>query len=199
MLELSAAAIASVFQSTHPQGVGPRASAISWRPQYFNPPTRKGWDAKGSTGSTTSTYFNPPTRKGWDPFHFAKIYAKIISIHPPARGGTAGSSPASGQQTYFNPPTRKGWDGGNAGHRYRQFQFQSTHPQGVGLLCRWHQQCPGGISIHPPARGGTCRNFTDCGKIDISIHPPARGGTGSSSCCTGSATDFNPPTRKGWD
>ena len=66
LLELSAAAIASVFQSTHPQGVGPRASAISWRPQYFNPPTRKGWDAKGSTGSTTSTYFNPPTRKGWD-------------------------------------------------------------------------------------------------------------------------------------
>ena len=81
----------------------------------------------------------------------------------------------------------------------RFLQFQSTHPQGVGRGERDQGSGQGGISIHPPARGGTQvysvlsaiaafqsthpqgvgRGAADHRQCDrwISIHPPARGGT----------------------
>ena len=79
-----------------------------------------------------------------------------------------------------------------------------------------------GISIHPPARGGTvvfAEQISPCSYFNpptrkgwdhsnhrlsqaeklISIHPPARGGTGISQVDPKGVGDFNPPTRKGWD
>ena len=56
-----------------------------------------------------------------------------ISIHPPARGGTVIGGMTRRRMTYFNPPTRKGWDIGDSATVVEYLEFQSTHPQGVGL------------------------------------------------------------------
>ena len=83
----------TVFQSTHPQGVGPRGRQP--RPHEhtdFNPPTRKGWDFTRSATSPPSPHFNPPTRKGWDQAILGALDHQVISIHPPARGGTHGAA-----------------------------------------------------------------------------------------------------------
>ena len=78
----------------------------------FNPPTCKGWDTIGY-GQTGRYYdFNPPTRKGWD----------TIALTSPCA------------YTHFNPPTRKGWDVSYCNKFPICIAFQSTHPQGVGLL-----------------------------------------------------------------
>ncbi len=77
----------------------------------FNPPTCKGWDTIGY-GQTGRYYdFNPPTRKGWDQSDPFGIFL----------------------QPHFNPPTRKGWDC-ISWQSICCVKFQSTHPQGVGLL-----------------------------------------------------------------
>ena len=78
--------------------------------------------------------------------------------------------------------------------------FQSTHPQGVGQVHIYEEIRRFGISIHPPARGGTILLDTSAGKVVIiSIHPPARGGTSHHPGHAGLGEHFNPPTRKGWD
>ena len=46
----------AVFQSTHPQGVGPGWIPRKALPRYFNPPTRKGWDSKSSQNKLRILY-----------------------------------------------------------------------------------------------------------------------------------------------
>ena len=122
-----------------------------------------------------------------------------ISIHPPARGGT---------ESLIHDI-----DG--------LLEFQSTHPQGVGLL---HPKLLKRLDMNfnPPTRKGwdaekgafayviayfnpPTRKGWDCAGADgrpalaISIHPPARGGTTKTSSTQRRQNNFNPPTRKGWD
>ena len=168
--------LSGVFQSTHPQGVGPKSSEEQTIRTHFNPPTRKGWDvdlniyggivaisihppARGGTTSLflraqTALNFNPPTRKGWDlGVFFCKCHL-FISIHPPARGGTQRQSfLANGFEISIHPPARGGTS--TASSESSASSFQSTHPQGVGLGLGAVGDRVGLISIHPPARGGT--------------------------------------------
>ena len=144
------------FQSTHPQGVGPRVASAPSGLCYFNPPTRKGWDAAPTGDDDADQHFNPPTRKGWDQ-GFPQCHPSLrISIHPPARGGTdpvpVGSFPVC---ISIHPPARGGTGvvvGGDI-----LVPFQSTHPQGVGRELPAPCLVVIQISIHPPARGGTAK------------------------------------------
>ena len=138
------------FQSTHPQGVG-LDNQVPLPVQVhisIHPPARGGTRHICAQGVGIRN-FNPPTRKGWDSVCKRRTGVKQISIHPPARGGTEVS-----------------------GH----VRFQSTHPQGVGLLIvplliskqKFQSTHPQGV--------GPCRTH-----------------------CQSPFSYFNPPTRKGWD
>ncbi len=132
-------------------------------------------------------------------FHYGSgtvATARSSNFNPPARDGDGHRLSCPCRD--FNPPTRKGWD------------VVGVNPlDGVG------------ISIHPPARGGTNgRKRENLSQLfqsthpqgvgrqhdvycdrqrRISIHPPARGGTRRDQQSQHRCVYFNPPTRKGWD
>ena len=144
------------FQSTHPQGVGPKYIHAFSRLSSFQSthPQGVGRDGQMLSSVAVGISIHPPARGGTrSGLKFCTVV--VISIHPPARGGTEDRDRNIELSKYFNPPTRKGWD-----------RPRSDRP------------CTGNsISIHPPARGGTSLSCCTGNATGISIHPPARGGT----------------------
>ena len=154
-------------------------------------------------------------------FHYGSgtvATARSSNFNPPARDGDGHRLSCPCRD--FNPPTRKGWDLGSALPVPVLPEFQSTHPQGVGLYDA--HSAAERADFNPPTRKGwDAYNYAfywyifdfnpptrkgwdffathERSIVSISIHPPARGGTVWCSLHIQPHYDFNPPTRKGWD
>ena len=77
--------------------------------------------------------------------------------------------------------------------------FQSTHPRGVRPQHAGDGVEIVGVSIHAPAWGATCEDFTGCWVVCVSIHAPAWGATGAPPGARTRSAGFNPRTRVGCD
>ena len=127
--------LASVFQSTRPQGA--RRTIFGYQPRIscFNPRARKGRDHGGHPRAPDSVRFNPRARKGRD----------------------ATSGIVMGAYGRFNPRARKGRDLRKVAANGGNVKFQSTRPQGARPHHRQNHGSAG--CFNPRARKGRDHDF----------------------------------------
>ena len=168
------------FQSTHPGGVRPAPAPRSCpqRLTYFNPRTRVGCDRLLDRRLVKLALFqstHPGGVRLIDPQQLTEPLE--ISIHAPGWGATSGAAPRRGKMTNFNPRTRVGCD---CSYPMTDRQSQNFNPRTrVGCDC-------GAGDYRAVARNFNPRTRVGC---------DSRGQRRRIPC----AGDFNPRTRVGCD